>query len=328
MYIYQEECTGCRVCIPYCPVGAISEADGVASISFDDCVECTVCLRFASCPAEAICESPETAQWPRTIRRQFSDPMTPHSNSTGGRGRGTEEMKTNDVTGRVKRGEIGIGLEFGRPGVATRLADLEKMTVALARVGARFEPANPVTALLADQATGELWPELRNERVLSAIVEVQTPADRLPALIPAIQHVAEQVDTVISWEIITRLNDDGSVPIMAELESLGISVTVSGLIDEVIPLAQELGIKPHTVNLSMGILGKTDKLADEDVLEFTTMCGHALISANLVKKGIKDVACGIKTPSEASMMIGTPCVCGIYNLDRSDILLRERASQG
>lgn len=109
---------------------------------------------------------------------------------------------------------------------------------------------------------------------------------------------------------------------------LGISITVSGLIDEVIPLARELGIKPHTINLSMGILGKTDKLAEEDVLEFTTMCGHALISANLVRKGIKDVACGIKTPREASMMIGTPCVCGIYNLDRSDILLRERASQG
>ncbi len=39
-------------------------------------------------------------------------------------------MKTNDVTGRVKRGEIGVGLEFGRPGMASRLSDLEKMTVA------------------------------------------------------------------------------------------------------------------------------------------------------------------------------------------------------
>lgn len=105
---------------------------------------------------------------------------------------------------------------------------------------------------------------------------------------------------------------------------LGLSITVSGLLDEVIPLAQEMGIKPHTANLSMGILGRTDKLADEETLEFTTMCGHALIAANLVKKGIADVTCGAKTPREASDMIGAPCVCGIYNLDRSDILLRER----
>src|SRR5665647_1374884 len=105
---------------------------------------------------------------------------------------------------------------------------------------------------------------------------------------------------------------------------LGLSITVSGLLDEVIPLAQEMGIKPHTANLSMGILGRTDKLADEETLEFTTMCGHALIAANLVKKGISDVARGAKTLREASDMIGAPCVCGIYNLDRSDLLLQQR----
>jgi len=109
---------------------------------------------------------------------------------------------------------------------------------------------------------------------------------------------------------------------------LGISCTVSGLIDEVIPMAQELGMKPHTINLSMGILGKTKKLPDEGILEFTTMCGHALISANLVRKGIQDVARGARTPRETSNMIGKPCVCGIYNLDRSDELLVERAAEG
>lgn len=108
---------------------------------------------------------------------------------------------------------------------------------------------------------------------------------------------------------------------------LGISCTVSGLIDEVIPMAQELGMKPHTINLSMGILGKTKKLAEEEVLEFTTMCGHALISANLVKKGIQEVGCGAKSARDASMMIGKPCVCGIYNLDRSDELLLQRAAE-
>ncbi len=102
---------------------------------------------------------------------------------------------------------------------------------------------------------------------------------------------------------------------------LGISIVVSGLIDEVIPLAQELGLRPHTINLSMGIIGKTAKLPGEEILEFTTMCGHALIASNLVRKAIQEVANGAKTAREASIELAKPCVCGIYNLDRSDLLL-------
>lgn len=222
VYIDEQECTGCGTCHPYCPVGAISDEGGVSTINFDECVECSVCYRFADCPSGAIHESPETSRWPREVRRQFSDPIVVHP-STGTRGRGTEEMKTNDVTGRVKRGEIGIGLEFGRPGVATRLGELEKMTKALAKIGVRFESNNPVYALLADPVTGEMKAELRNEKVLSAIVEIQTTPDKLPVLVPLVREVASRVDTVISWEMITRLNDDGSIPILQDLANLGIT---------------------------------------------------------------------------------------------------------
>lgn len=142
MQIDQMLCTGCGECVHYCPVGAIKQANGTIDIEFDECVECTVCVRFADCPADAIQESPETAQWPRRVRREFSDPMTPHS-STGQRGRGTEEMKTNDVTGRIKMGEISLGMEFGRPGVATRLKELEKMTTALAKIGGAIRAEQP-----------------------------------------------------------------------------------------------------------------------------------------------------------------------------------------
>ncbi len=230
MFIDEQECTGCSVCIPYCPVEAISDRGGVSSIDFDQCVECSVCLRFVDCPGNAIHESPETSRWPRSVRRVFSDPIVVHP-STGQRGRGTEEMKTNDVTGRVKRGQIGLGMEFGRPGIATRLSDLEKMTRALAAVGVNFEAHNPVTALLADPATGEMKPELRNERVLSAIVEVQTTADRLPVLVPVVLEVAKHINTVISWEFITRLDDDGSIPILEDLKRLGITPRPNGKVN-------------------------------------------------------------------------------------------------
>lgn len=44
---------------------------------------------------------------------------------------------------------------------------------------------------------------------------------------------------------------------------LGISITVSGLIDEVIPMPQEIGLKPHTINLSLGIIGKSEKCPEK-----------------------------------------------------------------
>lgn len=52
-------------------------------------------------------------------------------------GRGTQEMKTNDVTNRFREGEVGIGVELGRPGVGATFADAEKVSIRLAALGAR-----------------------------------------------------------------------------------------------------------------------------------------------------------------------------------------------
>ncbi len=112
---------------------------------------------------------------------------------------------------------------------------------------------------------------------------------------------------------------------LSKLKALdaGISITVSGLTDEVIPLAQEMGLQPHTINLSMGIVGNTERLPDERVLEFVTMCGHSLIAASLVRKAMEDVESGASTPEEASLLMEKPCVCGIFNLPRGEEILAE-----
>ena len=139
-----------------------------------------------------------------------------------------------------------------------------------------------------------------------------------------VNRIPEAHALLSSWSSKARLR---RVLMRLKEADMGISVTVSGVIDEMIPLTQEIGLRPHTINLSMGILGKTKKLPSEEILEFTTMCGHSLVARNLVKKGIAEAAAGRMTPSEASMMIGKPCVCGIYNLDRSDVVLQERAAE-
>jgi hypothetical protein len=103
-------------------------------------------------------------------------------------------------------------------------------------------------------------------------------------------------------------------------EDLGLSITVSGLNDDILDMCQELDIKPHSVNYSFGIHGATEKLPPEEVLEVLTMCGHGMISKNLVAKAIDQVKRGKKTPHEAAVMVAQPCVCGIFNVSRAEKL--------
>ena len=106
-------------------------------------------------------------------------------------------------------------------------------------------------------------------------------------------------------------------------EDLGISIVVSGLFEEISKL---LGYdtKPpffHTINLSMGIHGKTDELPPEDVRTLTTMCGHGMVSSNLVCNRLDRIQSGRMTTAEAASELGKQCVCGIFNKSRAQYLL-------
>lgn len=230
MRIDEVTCTGCEECIPYCPVNAIVSRDGIVAVDDDLCVECGTCQRVAPCPVQAIYRQPEAFQWPRSVRTAFSDPLVPHK-ETGVRGRGTEEVKTNDVTGRVKRGRVGMAMEFGRPGVGTDFFDVEKMTVALAKLGVNFEPNNPLTYLMEDTRTGKIKDDAKGERVLSAIVEFETDPSMLPQIVPVVLEVAREIKGVFSWCAVTRLGPNKSIPIMEPLRSLGLEPRLNAKIN-------------------------------------------------------------------------------------------------
>lgn len=225
MIIHQEICVGCGRCQPYCPTGAIGYEGLKSIVDQDVCYECGSCLRAEICPVDAIAESAGVDEYPRAVRKYFSDPTTTHV-TTGISGRGTEESKTNDVTLRVKSDEVGIGIEVGRPTIGIRLEDVQKITRALAKEGIHeIEPNNPVHSLIENPTTGDLKRELLGERILSAIIELQVKRDRLRPVLRTLRKVARELESVFSLDVFTRVEPGLKIPqeVLDAIEAEGFS---------------------------------------------------------------------------------------------------------
>jgi Fe-S-cluster-containing hydrogenase component 2 len=225
MIINREICVGCGRCHPYCPTQAIHFEGLNSVVDQDACYECGCCLRVEVCPVDAIEESPNVYEYPRALRKYFSDPNATHA-LTEIQGRGTEESKTNDATNRCGPDEVGIAIEVGRPIIGMDLENIQKITRALARAGINeIEPNNPICSMIRDQTTGDLQPELMRERVLSAIIEIQVKRDRLRHILRTIKKVAREIDSVFCLDVITQLEPGLKVPqeVLDVIESEGLS---------------------------------------------------------------------------------------------------------
>jgi hypothetical protein len=111
-------------------------------------------------------------------------------------------------------------------------------------------------------------------------------------------------------------------------EDLGLSITVSGLISELKEISNELGLKPHTINVSCGVFGKVDRLPPKEVMEISTMCGHGMISYGLIRSVIKKLLEGKLNFNEAVRQLGQPCTCGIFNPSRAHEILTNIVHRG
>ncbi|MFQ6078146.1 MAG: hypothetical protein ACE5NJ_03290 [Thermodesulfobacteriota bacterium] len=106
---------------------------------------------------------------------------------------------------------------------------------------------------------------------------------------------------------------------------LGLSVVVSGLFNKAKACCEAAGIHYHSVEHSLGIWGNRSLLPDEKTLEIITMCGHGLVSANLIKAMAHDVRDKKKSAQEAAEELARHCLCGIFNTERAALLLKELA---
>ena len=228
MFIESGKCVKCKKCVPYCPRNAIVEKDGRMTIDLDLCVECGVCKTWAKCPRDAIYNVHLDA--PRAYRKAFSDPFGKHENTAlKHMGRGTEEVKTNDVTGVVRSLDyVGLAVEMGRPSVGASFADLEKIAMAVAPYAIKFEENNPVTALMTDQKTGKLDPSVLGESVMSAILEFTCAIEKVKPVLEALKAMEDKVNTVFSLCLICRVDEEtDTIPARAIIDELGLNVDIT-----------------------------------------------------------------------------------------------------
>jgi ferredoxin len=255
MDIDKDKCVGCGNCHAVCTMGVISLGeDGKSFVNQDECVECSTCHRVLMnegywpwlvqairrilsffhlgylaavdvCPTGAL--TPPELKWPRSLRAEFSDPTVSHP-GTGRGGRGTAEMKGNDVSGRIRKGEAGLVVEMGRPGTGAHLRDIEKVAMVLARLPVTFEKQNPVTLLMEDLRTGKMKNDVLNEKVLSAIIEMKARLDVIPDFLRALEKVQKEVDTIISVGVASRCLADGTLPHEEWVRNAGYAMSPNG----------------------------------------------------------------------------------------------------
>jgi hypothetical protein len=141
---------------------------------------------------------------------------------------------------------------------------------------------------------------------------------------PAIEEVVEKVSSPTTVAAVFD-NKEAVEAFVSELRTvdLGLSINVSALIDRAQECCHDIGLSRHSVEYSLGFMGKTDRLADRHVLELSTMCGHGMISFTLARKMIDWVKENRRTSEQACGYLSRFCSCGIFNPTRAKQILEE-----
>jgi hypothetical protein len=142
-----------------------------------------------------------------------------------------------------------------------------------------------------------------------------------------LQHDPVNKDSICAFRIYVfdeKEKVDKALKELADAE-LGISIVVSGLYDKVKDSCLRAGLKPHTINYSLGFWGNPAKIPEKRLFEISSMCGHSLVSPTLALDMAKRVARGYPAANAAQKMAKN-CLCEIFNSKRGAALLEKLAA--
>jgi hypothetical protein len=142
------------------------------------------------------------------------------------------------------------------------------------------------------------------------------------------RHIAGQEDNTVGAAVFTDLEILQKVVEELIRADLGVCINISGLLDEVKECCRRAGITRHSAEHSLGIWGAKDRLPEREVMEFNTLCGHGMVSFNLIRKMIEQVRLRRMTPQQAARMMAKCCECGAFNPSRAEALLTRMCERG
>ena len=105
------------------------------------------------------------------------------------------------------------------------------IAIALAEKGVAFEPRNPVTFLFEDVKIGKLKPEVRNEKVLSGIIEFEVRPEQLRPVLQVLKEMAGKVESVFSVDLITHPEAEEKEPALRAAREMGFSIYPNGKVN-------------------------------------------------------------------------------------------------
>ena len=140
--------------------------------------------------------------------------------------------------------------------------------------------------------------------------------------------IAGQEDNTVADAVFTDLETLQKVVEELIRADLGLCINISGLLDEVKECCRKAGITRHSAEHSLGIWGAKDRLPEREIMEFNTLCGHGMVSFNLIRKMIEQVRLRRMTPQRAARMMAKCCECGAFNPSRAEALLTRMRDRG
>jgi hypothetical protein len=144
-----------------------------------------------------------------------------------------------------------------------------------------------------------------------------------------------QEDVGIQRFLSERSDGEGAAAVFADLDTLqkvideliradlGVSINISGLLDEVQACCRKAGMERHSVEHSLGVWGAKVRLPEREILEVNTLCGHGMVSFNLIRKMVEYVKLRRLTPQKAANLMAKCCECGAFNPVRAEQLLEK-----